>query len=138
MLRGSPVAASEQPTAYPDPHRAALAAAIAALNDEQARHAALEAAQHRAHTQRHNAIDALRNAEANLDEAQRHEAGRRVYAFVNEDPDLESPVTAAEASLTNARHHLTKAEELEQAIETEISRVDRQLECRRSTLTRAL
>src|SRR5215471_2959778 len=140
MQRG-PVASSNsptQPTPYPDQLRAALAAAIAALANEQNRHQALEAAQHRVHTERHNASDALRNAETNLHEAQRQEDGRRVYAFVNaEDPDVNSPVTVAEATVANAQHQLTKAEELEHALETEIARVETQLGYRRSSLTKA-
>jgi len=138
MQRTAPTATSHtQPTPFANQHRAALAAAIAARDADQARHFALEAALERAKEERRTATDLLRDAETKLERIKADNSTRIAYAFLNQEPDFDA-VGPAEAVVEQARANLTRIEQIEEALGREIQDVESRLRTRHTSVKQAL
>jgi chromosome segregation ATPase len=126
------------PPADPDRRRDKLRAAIAERHEEEARLAALEEAQTRAHQQRQQAQSKLWDAERSLQEATRDAPQRKAYAFLNDDaPDVD-PVADAQAAVAGAQAEATRLAEAETALSDEITRVQFSLRMLRAAQYAAL
>jgi hypothetical protein len=119
------------------PAREKLREVIAARQDEEARLAALEEAQERAHREGWHAASRVQDAEGELLRVTRAEPQRKVYAFLNTEQDID-PVADAAAEVATARAEAARLEELEAALTGEISRVRSVLHQRRNDQYAAL
>jgi len=116
---GPPDPTAGKPTPFTNQHRAALAAAIAARDEERQCHAALEAALERAKDDRRAAADRLREAEAALRHVKADNATRVAYAFLNREPDVDA-VGPAEVAVEQTLAEVSRATQIEEALAHEI------------------
>jgi chromosome segregation ATPase len=114
-----------------DPGRDRLRDAIAARQAEEARLAALEEAQSKAHREMWHASSKLQDAEETLRRATRDEGQRRVYSYLNNEAPDTDPVAEATQIVNAARAEVARLEKLEADMAAEISRVQASLRDRR-------
>jgi len=117
--------------------RQRLRQAVEAVREEEARLQALEAAQLRAGDQLCAAQSTVIEAESILQQTERIDPEHLAYSFAAGET-IERPIAETRARLDRAKSELEHMEEIQQALESEMQRVQRRLRLRRSSVYEAL
>ena len=117
--------------------RQRLRQAVEAVREEEARLQALEAAQLRAGDQLCAAQSTVIEAESILQQTERIDPEHLAYSFAAGET-IERPIAETRARLDRAKSELEHMEEIQQALESEMQRVQGRLRLRRSSVYEAL
>jgi DNA repair exonuclease SbcCD ATPase subunit len=133
-----PRPASPEPLDQQSQARERLRSAIAALQEDSDRIAALESGPQRASENQRTAQQALIEAESVLQQAGRIEPEHLAYSFIAGETIDRLPIAEARAQVDRAKSELEHIEEIQQALESEIQRAQGRLRLRRDSVYEAL
>ena len=128
-----PRPASPEPLDQQSQARERLRSAIAALQEDSDRIAALESGRQRASENQRTAQQALIEAESALQQAGRIEPEHLAYSFIAGETIDRLPIAEAQAQFDRAKSELEHIEEIQQALESEIQRAQGRLHLRRAS-----
>jgi hypothetical protein len=133
VLLSQPKSVDDQSTA-----RERLRSAIATLQEDSDRIAALESGQEHASENYRTAQQALIEAESVLQQMGRIEPEHLAYSFIAGETIDRLPIAEAQAQVHRAKTDLGHIEEIQQALESEIQRAQGRLRLRRDSMYAAL
>src|SRR5215469_11854953 len=123
-----------------DTHRERLRIALHKLHEEQQLYDGLTGAADRAAGERVDAQRDLARAQSALKEVRAREPGRLAYAYLNNQEELRVgfDISAAQAEMQHCRGTLEHAEEIENALSSEIAESEKRLQIREIPAQEAL